>query len=354
MIYDAIINGARNLNFYGGQNPNCMDSTDAALGWNWTFWNTVLKSLIEEINASSPLAPALVNAASNQVLSTSDSTTEAISRQGATSGDIWVIAARSGSGKQSVTISGLPSTITSGTVYTEGRSISVSNGSFTDSFDQWGVHVYHFTTTPSSADFSLSASPASQTVAAGGSTSYTTTVTASGGFSGAVALSVSGLPTGASGSFSPDPTSSSSTLTVTTSGTTAAGTYPLTITGTSGSLTHTTQVTLVVSASTNPDFSLSASPASQSVTQNGSVSYSVTITPSNGFTGQVTLSVSGLASAKYSWSPSQTPTISTSWTGTLTVSTTTSTKTGTATLTITATSSGLSHSTTVTLLVKRK
>ena len=36
MIYDAIINGARNLNFYGGNNPNCWNSTDTAYGWSWT------------------------------------------------------------------------------------------------------------------------------------------------------------------------------------------------------------------------------------------------------------------------------------------------------------------------------
>lgn len=145
MIYDAIINGARSLGFYGGNNPNCWDASDAAQGWNWTFWNTVLKGLIQEINASSELAPALVNTGSNQVVSTSDATTQAIKRLGATGNDIWVIAARSGSGTQAATIGGLPSTITSGSVYTEGRSVSVSNGSFTDSFAQWAVHVYHFT-----------------------------------------------------------------------------------------------------------------------------------------------------------------------------------------------------------------
>ena len=145
MIYDAIINGARSLNFYGGNNPNCWNASDAAYGWNWTFWNTVLKSLVQEISASSEIAPALVNTASEQALSTSDSTTQGVKRLGATSNDIWVIAARSGSGTQTVTISGLPATITSGAVYTEGRSVTVSNGSFTDNFAQWGVHVYRFT-----------------------------------------------------------------------------------------------------------------------------------------------------------------------------------------------------------------
>jgi len=98
------------------------------------------------------------------------------------------------------------------------------------------------------ADFSLSATPASQSVSAGNSTSYTITVAALNGFSGSVALTASGLPTGATVSFTPASVSGSgsSTLAVSTSSTTPAGNYTLTITGTSASLMHTARVTLVV------------------------------------------------------------------------------------------------------------
>jgi hypothetical protein len=144
MIYDAILNGARNLAFYGGNNHNCWNAADTTYGWSWTFWNDVLKGLIQEINGSSPLAPALVNPGSTRPLATSDSTTEVISRQGSSPSDLWVIAARSGTGSQPVTISGLPASVTSGSVYTEGRTVSVSGGSFTDTFGRWDVHVYHF------------------------------------------------------------------------------------------------------------------------------------------------------------------------------------------------------------------
>src|SRR5437773_7996104 len=75
---------------------------------------------------------------------------------------------------------------------------------------------------------------------------------------------------------------------------TPVGTYTLTITGVSGSLTHTTTVSLVVTAPV--DFTLGASPSSQTVTPGGSTSYSVTISPTGGFSGQVNLSVSGLPS----------------------------------------------------------
>ena len=108
MIYDAIINGARALAFFGGNVNYCWNSTDTKFNWNWTFWNTVLKGLVQEINASSPLASALVNAGSTQTLASSDASSEVISRQGTDPGDIWVMAARSGSGTQAVTISGLP------------------------------------------------------------------------------------------------------------------------------------------------------------------------------------------------------------------------------------------------------
>lgn len=72
-----------------------------------------------------------------------------------------------------------------------------------------------------------------------------------GGFTGLVALTVTGLPTDGSGSFGltpldVTPASSSTNLTVTTSPTTAPGNYTLTITGASGSLTHTSTVILYV------------------------------------------------------------------------------------------------------------
>ena len=143
MLYDAILNGARSLAFYGGNNPNCWTASDRQFGWNWSFWNSVLKPLLGEINSLSPLAPALVNPATTQTLQASDATTQAISRQG-NSGDLWVIAARHGPGTARVTIGALPAGVSTGTVYTEGRSVAVSNGSFTDDFAQWGVHVYHF------------------------------------------------------------------------------------------------------------------------------------------------------------------------------------------------------------------
>ncbi len=196
-------------------------------------------------------------------------------------------------------------------------------------------------------DFALSASPASQTVVQGSGTSYTVTVTPSGGFAGSVSMSVGGLPAGATASFSPNPATSTSALSVATAATTPTGTFPLTITGTSGAQTHSTTVSLVVTAPPTPDFSLSGSPTSQTVVQGSGTSYMVTVTPSGGFSGSVSLSVSGLpAGASGALSPN--PSTSTS---TLSVTTSATTPTGSTALTVIGTSGALTRSTTVTLVV---
>src|SRR5207247_4988312 len=95
-------------------------------------------------------------------------------------------------------------------------------------------------------DVTRAAVPSTQPVTPGGSTSYSVNISPTGGFSGQVNLSVGGLPSGASGSFAPNPATASSTLSVTTGTGTPVGTYTLTITGVSGSLMHTTTVSLTV------------------------------------------------------------------------------------------------------------
>jgi PKD repeat protein len=109
-------------------------------------------------------------------------------------------------------------------------------------------------------DFSIAGTPSTRTVARGGSTSYTASVTALNGFTGTVTLSVSGLPAGATPTFTPATVNGagSSTLTIATGATTAAGSYPLTITGTSGSQTRNASVTMTVTAPPPPSAGLVA------------------------------------------------------------------------------------------------
>jgi fibronectin type 3 domain-containing protein len=105
-------------------------------------------------------------------------------------------------------------------------------------------------------DFSLTFSPATQTVVAGNSTSYTVNVVPGPNFTGSVSFSASGLPSGASASFNPATvtTSGSTTMTVTTSASTPVANSNLTVTGTSASLSHsvTPVLSVIVSADTIP------------------------------------------------------------------------------------------------------
>jgi CSLREA domain-containing protein len=200
-------------------------------------------------------------------------------------------------------------------------------------------------------DFQVTLSPASQTVVAGGAVTYTLTVTPVNGFTGSVTPSVSGLPTGANGNFSPSPIvissgAATSTLTVTTSSSTPAATSTLTIGASIAPLSHSTTATLIVQ-----DFSVtSTTPAC--IIAGSSATVTVTLTPLNGFSGSANLSVSGLPTgANGSFSPNPV-TISGTVTSTLTINTTAATPGGNYTITITAVSGGVTHIVTFVLCVE--
>jgi len=144
MAYDAILNGARALNFYGGNVAGCFSGDDAQYGWNWTFWQSVLGPLVEQLSATSPLAPALVNNARMPQITTGGNGTEVMLKEGTSVDDLWLIAARNAPGTRTVTFKGLPHWVHRGSVYTEDRTVIASAGSLSDRFAQWDVHVYHF------------------------------------------------------------------------------------------------------------------------------------------------------------------------------------------------------------------
>jgi hypothetical protein len=213
--------------------------------------------------------------------------------------------------------------------------------------DNTGATSSPATRTITVTDFALSASPASQSVSPGGSTTYAATVTSIAGFSGAVDFAVSGLPSGVTGTFSPGSlnTSGSTTLNVATSASTPTGSYLLTLTGTSGPVTHSVNVTLVIAG----DFSLAVTPASQTVVPNGNTTYTATIA-GQGFTGVVNFAVSGLpkfVTARFT--PSS---VTDAGTSSLSVDTKKNVARGTYTLTVTGTSGGQVRSANVTLVVQ--
>ena len=99
--------------------------------------------------------------------------------------------------------------------------------------------------------------------------------------------------------------------------------------------------------STAPNYTLSASPTSLTMTQGGSGTSTISVTPQNGFSGSVSLSASGLPSGvTASFSPNPTTT-----TSTLTLTAGSAASTGTVTVTIMGTSGTLTNTTTLTLTV---
>jgi hypothetical protein len=143
-----------------------------------------------------------------------------------------------------------------------------------------------FTLTVNAPGFTLTA--VSANIGQGSTTTTYVFVNDMYGFTGNVNLTLSGLPSGVTASFSPNPSSYYSMLTFTASGSAGIGSYTLTLTGTSGSLTATTTMTLGVYA---PGFTLSSA-GYTSIGQGSTATSYVYMYPEYGFDGNVTLSAS--------------------------------------------------------------
>jgi len=154
-----------------------------------------------------------------------------------------------------------------------------------------GIGVELNTTPPGFELFASALLPA--TVTAGSSTSSTLRIVPTFGFNGSVALSISGLPSGASYTFnSPTIANSSGTsvLTISTTASAVPGIYSVQVLGTAGSVFNSVAVSLVVQAP--PGFALSASsgsPTSQTISAGQTASFSLDVAPSGSFTGAVNL-----------------------------------------------------------------
>jgi subtilase family serine protease len=216
-----------------------------------------------------------------------------------------------------------------------------------------GSALINALTGPATAGFNLSASPTSVSIAQGGSGTSTITSTVTGGFDSAVTLSASGQPTGVTVGFSPGSITGTgtSTMTITVAATTVTGTYPITVTGTSGSITETTTVTLTVTSQAGANFTISASPTTITVAKGSSGTSTITTTISGGFDGAIALSATGEGSAqKLTFNPKS---IAAPGAGSSTMKVTVgqTAKLGRHTITVTGTGGGLTHTTTVILIV---
>jgi hypothetical protein len=198
--------------------------------------------------------------------------------------------------------------------------------------------------------FRLVLSP-SQTAVQGTCTSSVVSVSPLvSGLTNVVNLSVTGLPANASASFNPATIvgAGSSTMTVCAAISTPVGSSTPAVTGTQGQEVETQPITFAVTPL--PDFSISASPSSQSAFQGTSSTFNISTSVVGGFNGVETLSMSGLppgATARF-----LSPSITGAGSSAFVTTTSSTTPAGNYTITITGTSGALSHSTAVGLMVK--
>ncbi|HEY6015393.1 MAG TPA: hypothetical protein VIU16_01300 [Gaiellaceae bacterium] len=157
MAYQAIVAGARGLVFFGGHLTQVMRPVDAEAGWNWTFWEQVLRPLVAELT-STAVAPALVAPAAKAAVKAGAADVELTTRQGA--GFLYVIAVRRGGATSRVAFTGLPAAVHGGQVLFEYvqqplppplgagkqvfRSVQVTGGGFRDWLGPHDARVYRF------------------------------------------------------------------------------------------------------------------------------------------------------------------------------------------------------------------
>ena len=174
------------------------------------------------------------------------------------------------------------------------------------------------------------------------------------GFTSAVKVTISGLPAGVTASpatltLTPGTPQS---ITIKAAASAAPGHATFTFTGTSGALSHVAKVyaTITASQTQTPDYTLTASPATLTLTKGAAASpISVKATAANGFTGTVKVAIGGLPAGVTASPATLTLTPGTAQSVNLTAAS--SAALGNATLTFTGTSGTLIHSATVALAV---
>ncbi|HOS74545.1 MAG TPA: hypothetical protein P5037_10620 [Candidatus Paceibacterota bacterium] len=180
MAYEAIINGARGLTYFGGGLPQTLNSRDQPLGFNWTYFDRVMRPLFAELGPRSPLLPALLAPDAGLKLSVAPEAPprralarkeeeqnlpapspprlvrdeagadaraiECLVRQAGD--DYYVLACKKEGPTVHVRFRGLPPEIhgagAGAVLFEEPRKVDAQHGSFADWFGPFEVHVYHF------------------------------------------------------------------------------------------------------------------------------------------------------------------------------------------------------------------
>jgi hypothetical protein len=192
--------------------------------------------------------------------------------------------------------------------------------------------------------FTLAATSTAISLTPGTSASTALSVNAGTGFNGTVSFAATGLPKGVTASFSPATSASATTATFTASSSVAAATANVTITGTYGSVSSTASIGVTV---TVPTFTLAASPSTLTLTSGSSGSSTLTVTGQNGFSSNVSFTLSTLPKGvTASFSPASTATGST-----LTFVATSTAAAATATVTVTGVAGTVKSTATISLSV---
>ena len=199
------------------------------------------------------------------------------------------------------------------------------------------VTTFTLTVTSPTGGFKLNPPTTACTMVQGGSCSVTITVTDISPFTGVVAFSASGLPTGITGSFNPVSSATSTVLTLNSSTAAALGTSAVTVTGTSGTLTPVSISVAVTVTSPTGGFTLKPSATALTVAPGASGTDTITVTDISPFTGIVAFTATGQPTGvTAAFSPTSSATSSV-----LTLTVGSSTAAGTYTITVTGTSGSL-------------
>ncbi len=163
MAYEAIINGARGLTYFGGGLPQTLNERDKPLGFNWTYFDRIMRPLFEELGPRSPIVSALVAPDSKIQLKVRAETTarrsvpnkdeeqtttgiECVVREAGNT--IYVLACNKEGPTVRVRFTGLPNSVdgegAGSVVFEEPRKVDAENGTFADWFGPFEVHVYRF------------------------------------------------------------------------------------------------------------------------------------------------------------------------------------------------------------------
>jgi hypothetical protein len=171
MTYAAIIHGARGINYFGGSLEQTLSDEDRPTGWNWRFWQRVLRPVLEEIGDRSPLYPALLvpNSklpvkvefiASKGKSGKSGGTDEAAAAPAGVDfcvreagGEVFILAARREADIPAhFRFTGIPADVVDAEVLFEPpRHVKAGDGEFTDWFAGNDVHVYRLSKKPHAA-----------------------------------------------------------------------------------------------------------------------------------------------------------------------------------------------------------